>query len=172
VKSILIFVHDMYEDLELWYPKIRLEEAGFKTIVAGPVQGGTHLGKHGYPCKADIPFDAVDTLNFEGLVIPGGYAPDKIRRSPNALEIVRKMNDAKKLIAFICHAGWVPISAKILKGRHLTGFSAIQDDLENAGAVYSDKPVVVDGNFVTSRTPGDLPQFCKAILEVLKRSLT
>lgn len=167
MRSILFFVHDIYEDLELWYPKIRLEEAGFKTIVAGPEKQATHLGKHGYPCKADISFDAADPQTFAGLVIPGGYAPDKMRRIPKALDIVKQMNEKKKLIAFICHAGWVPISAKILKGRHLTGFSAIKDDLENAGAIYADKPVVVDGNLVTSRTPADLPFFCKAILEVL-----
>ena len=168
MRSILFFVHEIYEDLELWYPKIRLEEAGFKTIVAGPVKHETYLGKHGYPCKADVAFDAVDPKAFAGLVIPGGYAPDKIRRIPKALEIVQEINQAHKLIAFICHAGWVPISAKILKGRHLTGFSAIKDDLANAGAIYEDKPVVVDKNFVTSRTPADLPFFSKAILDVLK----
>ncbi len=168
MKPVLIFVHDLYEDLELWYPKIRLEEAGFKTVVAGPSGGATHLGKHGYPCKADISFDAADPKEFAGLVIPGGYAPDKIRRSPKALEIVRHLHDANRLIAFICHAGWVPISAKILKGKHLTGFSSIKDDLENAGAIFSDKPVVVDGNIITSRTPADLPFFCKAILKFLE----
>lgn len=168
MRTILIFVHDLYEDLELWYPKIRLEEAGFKTVVAGPSGGTTHLGKHGYPCKADIAFDEVDPKKFTGLVIPGGYAPDKIRRSPKALEIVRKLHDANRLIAFICHAGWVPISAKILKGKHVTGFSAIKDDLENAGAIFSDKPVVVDGNIVTSRTPADLPDFAKAMLKFLE----
>lgn len=168
MRSVLIFVHDLYEDLELWYPKIRLEEAGFKTVVAGPIAGTTHLGKHGYPCKADIAFDEVDPKKFVGLVIPGGYAPDKIRRSPKALEIVRKLHDVNRLIAFICHAGWVPISAKILKGKHVTGFSAIKDDLENAGAIFSDKPVVVDGNIVTSRTPADLPDFAKAMLKFLE----
>lgn len=170
MRSILVFVHDIYEDLELWVPKIRLEEAGFKTVVAGPEKDKVHLGKHGYPCKAEISFDAADPQSFDGLLIPGGYAPDKIRRIPKALEIVRKMNDAKKLIAFICHAGWVPISAKIVKGKHLTGFSAIKDDLENAGAIFADKPVVVDGHFVTSRTPADLPFFNKAMLEVLSKN--
>ncbi len=167
MRSILVFVHDIYEDLELWYPKIRLEEAGFKTASAGPEAGKIHNGKHGYPCKADLSFDSVKADSFAGLVIPGGYAPDKIRRYPKALEIVRQMNESKKMIAFICHAGWVPISAKILKGKHVTGFSGIKDDLENAGAHYSDKPVVVDGHIITSRTPEDLPQFCKAMLQFL-----
>lgn len=167
MRSILVFVHDIYEDLELWYPKIRLEEAGFKTVVAGPEGGKSHNGKHGYPCRADVSFDAVQADSFAGLVIPGGYAPDKIRRYPKALEIVKKMNDAKKMIAFICHAGWVPISAKILKGKNVTGFSAIKDDLENAGAHFSDKAVVVDGHLITSRSPDDLPYFCKAMLQFL-----
>lgn len=167
MRSILVFVHDIYEDLELWYPKIRLEEAGFKTVVAGPEAGKVHNGKHGYPCKTDLSFDSVQASSFAGLVIPGGYAPDKIRRYPKALEIVKQMNEAKKMIAFICHAEWVPISAKILKGKNVTGFSAIKDDLENAGAHFSDKAVVVDGHLITSRTPDDLPVFCKAMLQFL-----
>ncbi|MBS0625230.1 MAG: type 1 glutamine amidotransferase [Verrucomicrobia bacterium] len=167
MKKILLFVDDIYEDLELWYPKIRLEEAGFKISVAGPEANKVYSGKHGYPCKADLSFDSVHTTSFDGLVIPGGYAPDKIRRHAKALQIVKEMDQEKKLIAFICHAGWVPISAKILRGRHVTAFSAIRDDLENAGAKYSDQPVVVDGNLVTSRTPADLPDFCRAILKFL-----
>lgn len=167
MRSILLFVDEIYEDLELWYPKLRLEEAGFKTVIAGAEAGKTYAGKHGYPCKADISYDAVQAKIFDGLVIPGGYAPDKMRRHPKALEIVRQMHEAKKMIAFICHAGWVPISAKILKGKNVTGFSAIKDDLENAGAHFSDKPVVIDGNLITSRNPGDLPVFCKAILQLL-----
>jgi protease I len=167
MRSVLLFVDEIYEDLEVWYPKLRLEEAGFKTVMAGPEAGKIYSGKHGYPCKAELSFDRVQTDSFVALIIPGGYAPDKIRRYPKALEIVRRMNEEKKPIAFICHAGWVPISAKILKGKHVTGFSAIKDDLENAGALYTDQAVVVDGNLVSSRTPSDLPQFCKALLELL-----
>ncbi|HSX26953.1 MAG TPA: type 1 glutamine amidotransferase domain-containing protein [Chlamydiales bacterium] len=169
MQSILIFVDDIYEDLELWYPKIRLEEEGCKVVIAGPEAGKVYSGKHGYPCKADISYEKAEVKSFDGLVIPGGYAPDKMRRYARALEIVREMNGAGKMIAFICHAGWVPISAKILSGRHVTGFSAIKDDLENAGARYSDKAVVVDKNLITSRTPHDLPQFCKAMIEFLKK---
>jgi len=169
MRKVLLFVHDVYEDLELWYPKIRLDEAGFKTVVAGPEKNGTYLGKHGYPCKADLSFDAVEPGAYSALVIPGGYAPDKLRRIPKVLEIVKEMDNAGKPIAFICHAGWVPISAKILKGRRATAFLAIKDDLENAGVLFSDEPVVVDKNLVSSRTPADLPFFCKAILEKLKQ---
>lgn len=167
MQSVLIFVDEMYEDLELWYPKIRMEEAGLKTVVAGPEAGKTYIGKHGYPCKADLSFEEVQSGKFVGLIIPGGYAPDKIRRSKRALDIAKEMHEASKLVAFICHAGWVPISAKILKGKKATCFSAIKDDLENAGAHYIDQAVVVDGNLVSSRVVADLPHFCKAILEVL-----
>lgn len=167
MQSILLFVHDIYEDLELWYPKIRLQEAGFKVVVAGPEKKTVYKGKHGYPCKSELSFEDVDPDVYKGLIIPGGYAPDKIRRFPQALEIVRSMHYQKKPIAFICHAGWVPISAKILNGKRVTGFSAIRDDLENAGAEFLDEPVVVDGNLISSRTPDDLPAFCKAILAAL-----
>lgn len=167
MSTVLLFAHHLYEDLELWYPNLRLQEAGYKTQIAALEKGETYNGKHGYPCKSDLSFKDVQPSSFAGLVIPGGYAPDHLRRSPQALKIVQEMDKAKKPIAFICHAGWVLISAKILKGRHVTGFSAIQDDLENAGARYSDQAVVVDGNLISSRTPADLPEFCKALLKVL-----
>ncbi len=169
MKSILLFADDIYEDMELWYPKIRMEEAGFKTVVAGAEAAKVYNGKHGYPCKTEISYEQVKVDSFAGLVIPGGYAPDKMRRYPKALEIVRHFNEAKKPIGFICHAGWVPISAKILRGKHVTGFVAIKDDLENAGALYADKPVVVDGHLVSSRTPADLPHFCKTLLQLLEK---
>lgn len=168
MRSILIFVDDIYEDLELWYPKLRLEEAGFKITIAGPEIGKKFLGKYGYPCQADVTYDQVQHSSFAGLIIPGGFAPDKMRRHAKALEIVRHMHEARKPIAFICHAGWVPISAKILKGKKVTGFMAIKDDLENAGATYLDKEVVVDGNLISSRKPADLPYFCQAVLKALE----
>lgn len=167
MRTILILVHENYEDLELWYPKIRLEEAGFKTTVAGPESNKIYLGKHGYPCKSDIAIGQIQAKQYAGLVIPGGFAPDKLRRIGKVLETVQEMDTAKKPIAFICHAGWVPISAKILKNRRVTGVSAIKDDLENAGAHYSDAAVVVDENLISSRTPADLPDFCKALLKAL-----
>lgn len=167
MRSVLIFVHEIYEDLELWYPKLRLEEAGFKAIVAGPELNHAYAGKHGYPCKADIAIDTVRSGDYAALVIPGGFAPDKLRRIPKVLEIVREMDAAKKPIAFICHAGWVPISAKILRGKKATSVAAIKDDMENAGVHYLDAPVVVDGHLITSRTPADLPDFLKALLKSL-----
>ncbi|MBS0652755.1 MAG: type 1 glutamine amidotransferase [Verrucomicrobia bacterium] len=167
MKKIVIFVEEVYEDMELWYPKIRLEEAGFHISVAGPVAGQIYKGKHGYPCRADISFKEALERKWDGAIIPGGFAPDRIRRSLEVLKIVQTLHEAKKLVAFICHGGWVAISAKILKGKKATGTIAIKDDLENAGAVWADQPVVVDGHLVSSRTPADLPEFLKAILKVI-----
>jgi protease I len=166
-KKILVFVEAMYEDLELWYPKIRLIEEGAQVIVAGP-EKKTYEGKHGYPCPADATINEIEARDFHALVIPGGFAPDKLRRYPRVLEIVRQFHEAKKPIAFICHAGWVPISAKILRGRRVTGVAAIKDDLENAGAGYVDQPVVVDGHLITSRKVADLPDFCREIIRALE----
>ena len=155
-RSILFFAAPLYEDLELWYPKIRLEEEG-----AGPSWPGlgerTYQGKRGYPVTVDASVDEVAAADFDGLVIPGGYAPDILRRSPRVLQLVREIHQADKPVAFICHAGWVPISAGILRGRRGTSVGAIKDDLVNAGLVWEDSPVVVDGNLISSRTPADLP---------------
>ncbi len=167
MKKILVLVEEIYEDLELWYPKIRLEEAGHQAIVVGPQAGQTYKGKHGYPCKSELSFKDALSVSCAGIVIPGGYAPDRMRRSPEAIQLVKKAYDEGKIIAFICHAGWVPISAKILKGKKVTSYIAIKDDLENAGATWQDKDVVVDGNLISSRSPADLPAFSKAILKQL-----
>jgi protease I len=156
----------VYEDLELWYPKIRLEEEGAKTVVAG-LGEREYRGKHGYPVTCDTSVDDVSAGQFDALVIPGGFAPDKLRRSSKVLSLTREICDAGKPVAFICHAGWVPISAKIVRGRRVTSVNAIRDDLENAGAQWEDAAVVVDGNLISSRTPADLPEFCGAILAAL-----
>lgn len=160
---ILIFVEHYYEDLELWYPRIRLEEEGMKVVIAGP-ERRNYAGKNGYPCLPDITIADVNTAEYDGLVIPGGWAPDKLRRIPRVLEIVREFQHDVKTIGMICHAGWVPISAGILRGRKVTGVSAIKDDLENAGATFLDLSVVIDGNLVSSRTPADLPDFCRGLI--------
>ena len=165
-RNVLVLVEQAYEDLELWYPKIRLEEEGMRVVVAGP-ERIKYVGKYGYPCTPDRTLDQVKVEDFDGLVIPGRWAPDKLRRLPAVLELVRAFDQAQKPIAMICHAGWVPVSARILKGRKVTGVSAIRDDLENAGAQYLDKSVVVDGNLISSRTPADLPDFCRALVAAL-----
>jgi protease I len=166
-KRILIFVDDIYEDLELWYPKLRLIEAGARVVVAGPKAKETYRGKHSYPCTADAAISEMSADSFDGLVVPGGFMPDKLRRDPKVLQLVRDFHAAKKLIAAICHGGWIPISAGVYKGVRVTGSLGIKDDLVNAGAVWSDEPVVIDGHHVSSRKPDDLPEFCRGILQAL-----
>lgn len=165
-KTVLFFAGPLYEDLELWYPKIRLEEEGATTVVAG-LGDREYRGKHGYPVTCDTSVEEVSADACDALVIPGGFAPDKLRRSPTVLALTRAIHDAGKPVAFICHAGWVPISARILRDRRATSVGAIRDDMENAGAVWSDEAVVVDGNLISSRTPADLPEFCAALLTAL-----
>jgi len=167
-KHVLIFAGPLYEDLELWYPKIRLEEEGARTTVAG-IGEKTYAGKRGYPVTVDTNVDQVDAARFDGLVIPGGFAPDQLRRFDRVLQLTREIYQAGKPVAFICHAGWVPISARILKGKRATSVRAIRDDMENAGALWEDSAVVVDGNLISSRTPADLPQFCKALIAALRQ---
>ena len=165
--KVLFFAGPLYEDLELWYPKIRLEEEGARTVVAGTGER-TYQGKRGYPLTVDANVDDLRADEFDGLVIPGGYAPDIMRRSKKLLQLTREIYEADKPVAFICHAGWVPISAKILKGKRATSVRAIKDDMENAGVIWEDSAVVVDGNLISSRTPADLPQFCKALIAALR----
>ncbi len=168
-KTILFFAGPLYEDLELWYPKIRLEEEGARTVVAGTGEK-TYQGKRGYPLTVDTSVDQIASADFDGLVIPGGYAPDIMRRSSALLRLTREIYQAGKPVAFICHAGWVPISAGIVKGKRGTSVGAIKDDLVNAGMLWEDSPVVVDGNLISSRTPADLPQFMKALIGMLGKS--
>ncbi|CUU04299.1 protease I [Candidatus Thermokryptus mobilis] len=165
-KKIVIFVEDMVEEIELLYPRYRLIEEGAGIKIAGP-EVRVFKGKNGYPIKSDIKFEDVNVDDFDAVVIPGGYAPDRIRRNKVAVELTRKFYELGKVVAFICHAGWVPISAGILKGKKVTGFYSIKDDLVNAGAEYIDDEVVVDGNLISSRNPDDLPAFCKAIISAL-----
>lgn len=166
-KRILMFVGDVYEDLEVWYPKLRLIEAGADVVAAGPEAHATYAGKHGYPCQSDAAISEVRASDFAGLVVPGGFMPDKLRRDPAVLELVRQFHAAKKLIAAVCHGGWIPISAGVYRGVQVTGSLGIKDDLVNAGANWQDAPVVIDRHFVSSRKPDDLPEFCRGILQVL-----
>ncbi|MFW5489130.1 MAG: type 1 glutamine amidotransferase domain-containing protein [Desulfovibrio sp.] len=161
-------VANLYNDLEFWYPKIRMTEAGAKVIVAGAKAGETYKSKIGLPATCDVAYGDISADKVDGIIIPGGYAPDFMRRDPAAVQLVADLDAQKKLVAFICHAGWLPISAKILKGRTCTSYFAIKDDMINAGVNWVDGEAVVDGNFVSSRTPDDLPAFCRAILEFLK----
>jgi protease I len=170
-KTLLTFVEDLYEDLELWYPKLRLEEAGYDMRAVGP-ELKTYAGKHGYPAKADGLLSETRSADFCGLLIAGGFMPDKLRRDAKVLSLTREFFEQGKLVAFICHGGWIPISAKILKGKRATGSVGIKDDLENAGAIWVDAPVVVDGNLISSRTPRDLPRFAYGMVQFLNQIQT
>ncbi len=167
MKRIAAVVDEIYEDLELWYPKLRLEEQGWEVVVAGPEKGRVYAGKHGYPCRTDAGYPELRSADFDALLVPGGFAPDKIRRDARVLGFVREMHEQRKLIGFICHAGWVLISAGILRGKRATSTVGIRDDMVNAGAAWVDEPLVVDGNLVSSRTPADLPQFAKGMVDWL-----
>jgi protease I len=167
-KRVLILAADLFEDMELLYPLYRLEEEGVAVTVAG-LDDGPVTGKKGHgPVPVDTTVDEVDPADFDGLVIPGGYAPDKLRRSGAVLAHVQAVDAAAKPIAFICHAGWVPISAQIVKGRRATSVSAIRDDMVNAGVDWVDEATVVDGNLISARTPADLGPWMKALLAALE----
>ncbi|MBL9092385.1 MAG: type 1 glutamine amidotransferase [Planctomycetaceae bacterium] len=166
-KTFLAFVDDIYEDLELWYPKLRLIEAGAEVVVAGPESGTKYKGKNGYPCRSDAAICDVKAADFDGVILPGGFMPDKLRRDPIVLQLIRDFDAAEKPIAAICHGGWMAISAGVYRGVRVTGSPGIKDDLVNAGAIWEDKPVVVDRHFVSSRKPDDLPDFCRAILKLM-----
>lgn len=165
-KKAALFVADLYNDFEVWIPYYRLLEAGAEVVLAGPAKG-EYTSKHGLPCQAAAAFKDLAPAAFDALVIPGGYAPDIIRRHKEALDFTAAMDRAGKTVAFICHAGWVPASAGILGGRTVTSFSAIKDDLVHAGAKWVDQEVVVDKNLITSRTPADLPAFCRELVKAL-----
>lgn len=166
--KLLVFAGDVYEDLELWYPLLRMREAGAEVVIAGLEARTTYTSKHGYPVTSDVAARDIDPEEFDGVIVPGGFMPDKLRRDQDVLRIVRQMAQSEKMVAAICHGGWIPISARIYKGVKVTGTAAIKDDLENAGALWHDAPVVVDRHFVSSRRPDDLPDFCRAILQVLR----
>lgn len=167
-QRILIFVGDDYEDLELWYPKLRLIEAGATVVVAGPEANKKYMGKNGYPCVSDAAIDLMEAADFHGLILVGGWMPDKLRRLDTVKRIIREIHDANKLIAAICHGGWMAISAGVYREIRVTGSPGIKDDLINAGAQWNDASVVVDRNHVSSRKPDDLPDFMEGIFTVLK----
>jgi protease I len=163
----LCFVGDIYEDLELWYPKLRLEEAGAHVTLAGLESGVTYKGKNGYPCVSDAAIRDMEVADFHGVICPGGFMPDKLRREEKVQRLLQEFHARQKLIAAICHGGWMPISAKVYRDVRVTGSLGIKDDLVNAGAIWEDAPVVIDRHFVSSRKPEDLPAFCRGILGVI-----
>lgn len=164
----LSLLHNDVEDLEFWYPVLRLREEGMVVDVAGE-NAERYVGKYGVPAVADMSWDDANPADYELLLVPGGWAPDRIRRYDAVMNLVRTMDESGKIIGQICHAGWVLISAGILKGRRVTSTPGIKDDMMNAGAVWVDEPVVIDGNIVSSRRPPDLPDYLKALIGELMR---
>lgn len=166
-KKVITFVDNEYNDLELWYPIYRLQEEGATVHIVGEKADETYKGQAGLPAKADYAYADINPDDYDGLLVPGGWAPDRIRRYPEALEIVRALDQAKKPIGAICHAGWVLVSADILKGVKTTSTPAIQDDMRNAGAEWVNEVTVVDGHIISSRSPADMPVYVKAYADKL-----
>ncbi|MCS7216702.1 MAG: type 1 glutamine amidotransferase [Candidatus Bipolaricaulota bacterium] len=166
-KRVAVLVADLYQELEFWYPYLRLQEEGAEAVAVGP-EAKEYKSKLGYPARAELGAKDVRAQDFQAVVIPGGYAPDYLRRSPELVRFVREMAEAGKPVAAICHGPWMLCSARVVRGRRVTSVPAIRDDLENAGAIWVDEPVVVDGNLITSRVPADLPLFVRALLQALR----
>jgi len=167
-RKVAILVENLYEDLEFWYPYYRLKEEGADITVVGTGSSPLYTGKHGLEAKPDTTSDKVDPRTFDAVVIPGGFAPDYMRRDPALLKFVKEMHTQGKVVAAICHAGWVLVSAGLAKGLRMTCFSSIREDVTNAGAHYVNQAVVKDRNVITSRFPADLPDFCREIIATLE----
>ncbi|WP_438351537.1 type 1 glutamine amidotransferase domain-containing protein [Paenibacillus sp. FA6] len=166
-KKVIALVSEDFEDLELWYPIYRLREEGAEVHLVGEEKGITYIGKYGVPAKSDYSFEEVNSQDYDGILVPGGWAPDKLRRYSKVIELIRDMNNDRKPIGQICHAGWVLVSARILNGVTVTSTPGIRDDMENAGAIWKDEAVVVDGHIISARRPPDLPPYGKAFCDAL-----
>jgi protease I len=169
-KKAAILVDQMYQVLEVWYPYYRLKEAGFEVILVAAEAKKEYPSKEGYPCMSEIAAGQVNVDSFDCMIVPGGFAPDFMRRRPDVIKFANDMVNAKKIIAAICHGGWLLCSTKAFRGKKATCFMAIKDDIINAGAEYLDSECVVDGHLITSRKPDDLPAFCTAIIKALKNN--
>ena len=169
MKSIAVLVEDHYQVLEVWYPYLRLREAGFETVLLGTGKK-QYQSKEGYPASEEVSIEAVNEKDFDGVVIPGGFAPDHLRRYTNVVQFVSDMFHTGKMVAAICHGPWLLVSADVLRGKKATCFFAIRDDVVNAGAEFIDNDVIMDGNLITSRNPYDLPAFCREMIRFLTKS--
>jgi protease I len=166
-KYIAVLVENLYQELEVWYPVLRFREAGATVTIVGAAKGKIYKSKLGYPITADCSASEINVSKLDALIIPGGYAPDIMRTHPEMVVLTRQAHEEGKIVAAICHGGWMLASADIVSDKNVTCYRAIKDDLVNAGANYHDEAVVCDGKIITSRKPEDLPVFCKAILNAL-----
>ncbi len=168
-KKVIAIVDNDFEDLELMYPVLRLREEGAEVVLAGPKAGETYKGQKGIPVSSDIAYADIKASDYDAAVVPGGWAPDRMRRDADVLACIQEIDKAEKPIGQICHAGWVLISADVLKGRTVTSTPAIKDDMTNAGAKWVDEVVVVDGHIISSRRPSDLPAFMREIIKAIEK---
>jgi protease I len=166
-KKVIILVEDQYQDLEVWYPALRLKEENIQVLIIGTGTKKIYKGKYGYPVEIDADIGQVKIDDLDAIIIPGGWAPDFLRRHQQVVLFVREAFRLGKIIAAICHGPSLLVSAQVLKDKTVTCFMSIKDDVENAGAKFEDKEVVVDGNLITSRKPEDLPLFCREIIKKL-----
>ena len=167
-KRVAVLAANDYEDPELWYPYYRMKEEGAEVRLVGTSTSADVLhSKYGFPVEIDCRADEVSANDFDAVIIPGGWAPDRMRRCQVTVDLVGKAFEQGKVIGAICHAGWMLASANVLRGKKATSIPAIRDDMKNAGADWVDEEVVVDGNLVTSRLPGDLPAFCREIIRAM-----
>jgi protease I len=169
-KRIAILADNLYEDMELWVPYYRMKEEGGDVKIVGASGAQSYVSKHGYPVRVDIQADGITAAELDAVIVPGGYAPDLMRRHEAMVNLVREAVQQGKVVAAICHAGWMLASAGVLTGKKVTSFFSIKDDMVNAGGQWSDREVVVDGNLITSRKPDDLPAFCREILRALSKA--
>ncbi len=169
-KTVVVLLGPEFEDLEFWVPVMRLQEEGATVIIAGPKAGETLKGKNGLPARAELAFEEVNPAKVDAIVIPGGWAPDKLRRYESVRRLVRTLYEAQKIVGMICHAGLVGISAGIVRGHEATGSEGIKDDLINAGAIWKDEPALRSGNIVWGRVVPDIPAFCRELVKALAAS--
>ena len=166
-KTVAILMETLYQDMEAWYPYYRLKEEGAQVFFVGVKKGEMYKGKYGYEAIAEMGMDELVEHHFDAVIIPGGFAPDYMRRHKQMVDFVRQMAQTGKVVAAICHGGWMLVSADVIRAKRVTSFFAIKDDMKNAGGDWEDQAVVKDGNMITSRKPDDLPVFMKTVIEVL-----
>ncbi len=168
-KKVAIMVDQLYQVLEVWFPYYRLKEAGFEVDFVAAEKNKEYPSKQGYPCLSNVAASDAKAQDYDCMIVPGGFAPDFMRRNPQLIKFANDMVNANKIIAAICHGGWLLCSTNIYKGKNATCFMAIKDDIKNAGAKYLDAECVVDDNLITARKPDDLPAFCSAVIKMLEK---
>jgi protease I len=165
---VVVLVANLYQEIEFWYPVMRFKELGARVTIASLATGVVYGSKLGYPVQADIKVDDIDPAQFDALVIPGGFAPEALRTSAGTLDLVRKAFEQDKIVAAICHAPWVLVSAGVIQGRRVTSVGPVRDDVINGGGNWVAESIVVDGHLITGQLPNDVPAFCKEIIKLIE----